>query len=76
MLLIGNCNPNRGGGDPATRPEFVKDVKNDVKCTVLMEESELSLDHVRTLMMQGKILELTCIERTDADVDINFKQIC
>ena len=35
-----------------------------------MEESEHTLDHVRTLMMQGKFLELTC-----PDVDINFKQI-
>ena len=54
------------GGDTAPPPEFVKDVKTDVKCAVLMEENEHSLEHVKTLMMQGRFLELTQLERTDA----------
>ena len=41
-------------------------MKNDVKGTVLMEENENSLEHIKNLMMQGKFLELTQMERTDA----------
>jgi hypothetical protein len=54
------------GGDVAPPLAFVNDVKQDVKTCVLMEANEHSLEHIQTLIMQGRFLELTQLERTDA----------
>ena len=54
------------GGDIAPPLSFVNEVKQDVKCCVLMEANEHSLDHIQSLIMQGRFLELTQLERTDA----------
>ena len=56
-----------GDGDDVAPPlAFVNDVKQDVKTCVLMEANEHSLAHIQTLIMQGRFLELTQLERTDA----------
>ena len=44
----------------------MNNVKQDVKSTVLMEDNEASLKHIHTLVKQGKFLELTQLEQTDA----------
>ena len=54
------------GGDLAPPPTFVTDVKQDVKSRVLMEVNEHSLKHIQSLIKQGRFLELTQLEQTDA----------
>ena len=54
------------GGDVAPPLAFVNDIKQDVKTCVLMEANEHSLEHIQTLITQGRFLELTQLERTDA----------
>ena len=44
----------------------MNEVKNDVKVQVLMEDNESSLNHIKTLIKQGRFLELTQMEQTDA----------
>ena len=46
--------------------KFVEDVKKDVKTTIVFEESQQILNHVKSLISQGHFLELTKIEQVDA----------
>ena len=45
---------------------FINEVKADAKSKVLVSESERILAHVQTLLKQGKYLELTKVQQTDA----------
>ena len=57
--------PGKGANLPPP-PTFINDVKEDVRNTVLMNANENSLKHIQSLIKQGKFLELTQLERTDA----------
>ena len=46
--------------------QFIKDVKSDAKSKILVSESESVLEHVQTLIQQGKYLELTKLQQSDA----------
>ena len=50
--------------EPPTK--FINDVKLDVKAMVSVEQNEATFNHVRTLIKQGKFLELSKCEQTDA----------
>ena len=54
------------GADLPPPQTFINDVKEGVKNTVLMDANETSLKHCQSLIKQGKFLELTQLERTDA----------
>ena len=45
---------------------FMKEVKLDAKTKCLVKENERILEHVQTLMQQGKYLEMTKLQGTDA----------
>ena len=53
---------------PSTEPShtFISEVKNDAKTRVILEDKEATYNHVRTLVKQGQILELTYLEQNDA----------
>ena len=57
-----------GLGEIETPPpsKFISEVKQDVKSKVLVNENDHTFDHVKTLVKQGKFLELTYIEKNDA----------
>ena len=46
--------------------KFISEVKAEVKSQVLVSENEKIFEHVKTLIKQGKYLELTQVEKTDA----------
>ena len=46
--------------------QFITAVKKDVKTTVLVEDNTNIFEHVQTLVKQGKFLQLTKLEETDA----------
>ena len=46
--------------------KFITEVKNEAKSQVTVSENEKMLAHVQTLVKQGKFLELTQVEKTDA----------
>ena len=46
--------------------DFVEAVKNDVKISITLDENNVILNHVKTLVKQGKFLELTKMELMDA----------
>ena len=46
--------------------KFVSEVKSEVKSKVLTGENENIYSHVKTLVKQGKFLELTHLEKNDA----------
>ena len=46
--------------------KFIEDVKLEVKTQVLVKESESILTHIQTLVKQGRFLQLTKLEQTDA----------
>ena len=46
--------------------EFVDEVKKDVKIAITFEENRAILSHVKTLVKQGRFLELTKVELMDA----------
>ena len=57
--------PGEGENMPPPH-QFLNDVKNHVKTQVLMEDNEASLTHIKDLFKQGRFLELTQMEQTDA----------
>ena len=46
--------------------KFITAVKEDVKTTVLVEDNLKTFEHVQTLVKQGKFLQLSKLEETDA----------
>ena len=46
--------------------KFIDEVKKDVKTTIIFEESQEILNHVKNLVSQGHFLELTKVEQLDA----------
>ena len=49
---------------PSTK--FISEVKEDAKIQVISEANQTILEHVQTLIKQGKFLELCKLEMTDA----------
>ena len=46
--------------------KFIEEVKREVKAMVQVEDTEQMFNHVRNLVKQGKYLELSQLEQTDA----------
>ena len=53
---------------PDTEPsfQFVSEVKQDAKTQIISDDKEHTYEYVRTLVKQGKILELSYLEQSDA----------
>ena len=59
--------PGEVGGEPIPPSnKFIEEVKKDAKSIVNCEETSNLFNHVAELVKQGKILELSQIEKTDA----------
>ena len=55
-----------GGVQSKATMKYIEDVKADVKSLVQVNENEKMLKHVQSLVKQGKYLELSQLEQTDA----------
>ena len=58
--------PTLTGNAVTPHLDFNKDVKNSAKVDILLQENDKITNHVQTLVKQGKFLELTQVEKTDA----------
>ena len=54
------------GANKNPHNKFISDVKKDAKVKILLQENNKIYEHTKNLIKQGKFLELTHIENTDA----------